>query len=314
MVGRVPVGLSVVVVAYDMARELPRTLRSLGSDYQRGIDGDEYDVIVVDNGSPVPIETALPTDGRTTVRSHHVAPAPPSPARAANVGLEMAEGPIVGLMIDGARLASPGLLSGAVRAACLAPRPVIATLAWHLGPGTHMDAAASGYDGDAEDRLLAQTGWEGDGYRLFAISTLAASSRRGWFGPLSESNALFMPRALWEELGGLDERFALPGGGLANHDLFRRACALDGVQLIVLLGEGTFHQIHGGAATSGRISWSAASREYEALRGHPFSPPVNEALYVGHVPSGALTHLDESVRWAIRARGDQRPDHSDGER
>ena len=36
--------LSVVVVAYDMARELPRTLRSLAPGYQRGIAADEYEV------------------------------------------------------------------------------------------------------------------------------------------------------------------------------------------------------------------------------------------------------------------------------
>ena len=67
---------------------------------------------------------------------------------------------------------------------------------------------------------------------------------------MGESSSLFLTRELWRELGGLDERFALPGGGLVNHDLYRRACALDDVQLVVMLGEGTFHQIHGGASTS----------------------------------------------------------------
>ena len=104
------------------------------------------------------------------------------------------------------------------------------------------------------------------GYRLFELSTLAGSSGRGWFGPLGESNALFMQAALWAELGGLDEEFALPGGGLVNHDLLRRACELPGAELIVLLGEGTFHQIHGGAATSGRYTREEAGDEYERAR------------------------------------------------
>jgi hypothetical protein len=211
----------------------------------------------------------------------------------------MASGALVGLMIDGARLASPGLLAAALAAARLATRPLIATLAWHLGPGSHMEAATTGYDACAEDRLLNESGWEEDGYELFALSSLAASSRRGWFGPLSESNALFMPHSMWEELGGVDERFALPGGGLANHDLFRRACDLDDAQLIVLLGEGTFHQIHGGAATSGRITWADAREEYEELRGHAFAPPTNEPLYVGHMPHTAIVHMEHSVRWAL---------------
>jgi hypothetical protein len=119
-----------------------------------------------------------------------------------------------------------------------------------------------------------------------------------------------MPRSMWKELGGIDERFALPGGGLANHDLFHRACDLAAVQLIVLLGEGTFHQIHGGGATSGRIRGTRAREEYEALRGHSYTPPANEPLFVGHVPSAALAHVEHSVGWAIRAREEtqERPD------
>ena len=35
---------------------------------------------------------------------------------------------------------------------------------------------------------------------------------------MAESNALFMDRDLWLELGGYDERFTTPGGGLANLD------------------------------------------------------------------------------------------------
>ena len=49
------VALSVVVVAHDMARELPRTLRTLSVPYQRGIDSTAFEVIVVDNGSPEPL-------------------------------------------------------------------------------------------------------------------------------------------------------------------------------------------------------------------------------------------------------------------
>ena len=296
-----PVALSVVVVAYDMSRELPRTLRSLAANYQRNIGADEYEVIVVDNGSPHPLDEAAATGLAVQIRREQASSASASPARAANVGLEMARAPLVGLIIDGARIASPGLLAGALLGARLAPRPVIATLAWHLGPARHIDAEATGYDRASEDRLLEDSGWANDGYRLFASSTLSGSSGRGWFGPLGESNALFMPAAMWAEVGGLDERFALPGGGLVNHDLYRRACDLAGAQLVVLLGEGTFHQIHGGAATSGRITREEAGVEYEALRGKPYAPPNNEPLYVGRVPPTALEHLEHSVRWAARA-------------
>ena len=43
--------LSVVVVFYNMRREAARTLHSLSRAYQRDIDGLDYEVIVVENGS-----------------------------------------------------------------------------------------------------------------------------------------------------------------------------------------------------------------------------------------------------------------------
>ena len=284
-----------------MARELPRTLQSLSVPYQRDISPDDYEVIVVDNGSPEPVDPSLLDGSRAHLRHARVDPAPPAPARAANIGLQMARADLVGLVLDGARIASPGLLTRALLARGLAARPIVATLAWHLGPSQHMDATDASYDRATEDALLAELDWTRDGYRLFAVSTLAASSSRGWFRPMGESNGLFMPRSLWEELGGLDEGFALPGGGLSNHDLFRRACELDGTQLVVLLGEGTFHQIHGGAATSGRFTWDEMHDEYVALRGRPYAPPRNNRLYVGEVPATTLSIVADSATRAIDA-------------
>jgi hypothetical protein len=188
----------------------------------------------------------------------------------------------------------------------VADRPVVASLGWHLGATLHANAGAAGYDQAAEDRLLAGLQWERDGYRLFTAATLAESSSRGWFAPLGESNGLFMGADTWAALGGLDERFVLPGGGLANHDLFRRACELEGTQLVVLLGEGTFHQIHGGAATSGRVEWEQMHDEYVALRGRPWKPPENERLFLGTVPPEALPHVERAAQRAQQLQQNER--------
>ena len=290
--------ISVVVVFHDMARELPRTLRTLAPDYQ-GLPADDYEVIVVDNGSTAGPDPSVFDAFPGVLRVHRIDEAPPSPARAANAGLGLATGSLVGLVVDGARMASPGLLERARLAAGLAARPVITAPAYHLGAARQMDAVGDGYDQRVEDRLLTTVDWEGDGTRLFEVSTLAGSSGRGWFGPMGESSALFLPPALWRELGGLDERFELPGGGLVNHDLYRRACGLPGVQLIALLGEGTFHQFHGGVATSRRLTWDEMHADYVALRGEHYRPPANEPLYVGGIPPTALPHLAQSARLAI---------------
>jgi glycosyltransferase involved in cell wall biosynthesis len=273
-----------------MARELPRTLRSLNPGNQHGLKPDDYEVIVVDNGSAEPVGPALLASFDGRLRLERIDPAPPSPARAANLGLRLADGDLVGLVVDGARLASPGLLAEARRATCLASRPVITAPAFHLGPVSHIQAA--------EDRLLAESGWEDDAYRLFEISTPAGSWGRGLFGPAGESSSLFCLRPLWDELGGLDERFALPGGGLVNHDLYRRACALEGVELIVLLGEGTFHQYHGGAATTRRYSWEEMHADYRAITGVHHRPPANPPLYVGPVREVLLPLIERSAHQA----------------
>ena len=283
--------VSIIVVVYNMAREAPRTLFSLSSTYQRNVVADNYEVIVVDNGSTPPFDPAALGGLTGNFRLIRIDEAPPSPVQAINRGLAEARGKLVGVMIDGARIASPGLVESASKAAAQADRAVVLSLGFHLGSQVQMESVRQGYNPEQEDRLLEQTRWTEDGYRLFDISVFAGSSAGGWYEPISESNAIFMRKALWDELGGYDERFQSPGGGYVNLDLLKRAVALPGVTVVTLLGEGTFHQMHGGIATNaiGNVH-DEFQAEYLKIRGHPFQAPVYQTCYVGAVPAKARSN------------------------
>jgi glycosyltransferase involved in cell wall biosynthesis len=290
--------VSVVVVAFNMARELPRTLRSLSRELQRGVADLDYEVIVVDNGSSTPV--GLPAWPEFTVVRVHDSDASRSPASAVNRGIERARGELIGVLIDGARIASPGVIAQAALASRVNSRALIYTLGFHLGPEIQTRSVPAGYDHATEDALLDSVDWESDPYRLFSIAALAGSSANGWFMPVTESNALFMRREMWSDLGGYDERFQSVGGGFVNLDLFERALRLPDVQPVLLLGEATFHQVHGGVATNApNPPFDEFAREYQRIRGHEFVPPQFTPLCLGTPTEHAMA----SVAWsAERAR------------
>ena len=288
--------LSVVIVVHDMAREAPRTVTSFSRPYHRDMS-DDYEIIIIDNGSSVAYEHTLAGD--PPVRVHRMlAPVSRSPARAVNVGVELARGELVCVVVDGARLASPGLLHHALLGARLHAEPLVVTLAWHLGPDEQPRSVPLGYDQRAEDDLLDGIGWPADGYRLFEVSTPAPSSRRGYLLPLPESSALVLTKRMFQQLGGFDERFDQPSGGMVACDFFRRAVlALEG-DPVVLVGEGTFHQLH---APPARFPHVELDDRYRALRGEAFAPPPYRPLLLGRPHQTAAPFLARSAVLAARS-------------
>lgn len=269
--------LSLVVVVHRMSRPAMRTLRSLQPDYQQGLRSNQYEVLIYENASQDPLTPDFIAGLPPNFRHTWLEPGAASPVFALNRGLREARGAVVGSMIDGARIVTPGLLHKALMASRVHPRSVITTMGWYLGCDLQGVALGHGHSPDGESRLLASIGWPEQPYRLFEIATQDQSSVDGWVARISESNALFMPAALWSELGGYEPRFTSAGGGLANLDLLRRACDLPEVQHVLLCDEATFHQAHGGVSTNADaethrqrgVQWR---KEYLAIRGEAYRP------------------------------------------
>jgi glycosyltransferase involved in cell wall biosynthesis len=279
-----------------MADQIENTLRSLLPPYQRGIRLEEIEIILVDNGSTAPLPDRLRTFS-PNLRYEYFPPceARPSPAAAMNRGVNWSRAPWLCLMIDGARMVTPGVLSLALRLITLAPNSVVEVRGWHLGPAFQPESVAAGYNHETETKLLHDVQWWENGYRLFKIAADSAQTQRGLDQPAAESNCFFLSRALFEAIGGFDERYAEPGGGHVNLDFYARAVTA-AETCWTLLGEGTFHQVHGGAATSLSLEdlhvagerWRAESLR---LRG-PIEPVDNSKfILAGHLPAEFQTWL-----------------------
>jgi cephalosporin hydroxylase len=287
--------LSMVVVFHNMRREAARTLHSLSRAYQQGVEDLDYEVIAVDNGSEAGErlgEEFVSSFGPEFRYIEITDDAAPSPARALNRGIAVSTGRALALMIDGAHVLTPGVLRfGMLGLSAYAPA-VVTTRQWYVGPGQQPEALAGGYDRGIEDRLFDQIEWPTDGYRLFDIGHFIGD--RDWFDGIVESNCIFVPRRLVDQIGGMDEDFSMPGGGFVNLDFFERMVSSPDVNRVDILGEGSFHQVHGGTTTNAPEYTSRLDlidsyyQHYAQLKGRQFSIPAKEAHYVGTLPQGAL--------------------------
>jgi glycosyltransferase involved in cell wall biosynthesis len=287
--------ISSVLVTYNMRRETPRTLQSLLPGYQQGIEGADYELILVDNGSQAGLSTEEVKSVAPDARYFKLEDPPPSPAYALNYGAAQATGDIIAILSDGASLLSPRVFAKSLRAFAAFPRPVIITHYFFLGPGRQTDTILAGYDRREEDRLLASINWPEDGYRLFEISFPQSfeSDSGAWLGGWFESDCIIMGRDTFDAIGGCDERFDLPGGGLMIMDLLFRSWELADAQPVKLIGEGVFHQFHGGITTNTtpeklRAEVVSYKAQYEALRRAPVPAGVPKSFYfLGDLPATA---------------------------
>lgn len=293
--------ISVVVVGFDMARELPRTVISLLPPYQIAVEPWEIEIIVVDNGSAIPISREMfPADA--DIKLVRINDASVSPCHAINLGVTFARAVHVAVMVDGARMASPGIIRASIDAVVGRPKSFVATLGFHLGPTVQQLSITEGYTQSVEDKLLDEIAWpSGNGYRLFEICALGESYRSGVLVPPTETTFFVMQKQLFESIGGYNENFRTIGGGFAGFEFFRRAVSAVKNDFVMLIGEGTFHQLHFGATTRAggvrRKIYAAQSledlfhHEYDSIIGEPFHRVSRMPLLLGKITHPAVPKL-----------------------
>lgn len=291
--------LSIIVIAYNMPRQAMNTLLSLRQGYQEGVSAHEYEVILVENRStnnmnPEDLAT-LPDNFRYFLRDDPGV----SPAAAINFGFSQARGRFLCLIIDGARMVTPGVVRFALMAFRITPDAMVVVPGYHLGENDQQFHLTCKHTEEKEKKLLVEINWQNSGYRLFESSCWSPGNRYGVFHPFMECNCLFMSAEIFRDIGQADERFNLPGGGGLNLYLYRKVAMHQRTQPFVLAGEGSFHQFHGGVTTSeieGREVLLDAQREQlNEFLGTPFRSPTVEPIVLGKFRGPALRYLKIST-------------------
>jgi glycosyltransferase involved in cell wall biosynthesis len=287
--------LSIIVIVYRMRRQAYNTLYSLSTAYQRNTTAN-YEVVVVENSSdenlaPEEIES-LPGNFRYFLREE----AGVSPVPAVNFALQQCRGTMIGLLIDGARMLSPRVLEHVMTMRRAFAHPLIVVPGYHLGAERH--DAAGPTRAIAEQEELERLGWRSDGYRLFTQACFSPGNARGYFHPLMECNALFCNRQSFIDLHGADPRFDLAGGGSINLHIYRSLGMQPGNQLVVLPGEGNFHQYHGGVTTRAvddrSATLAAFKNQLDGFWGGQYKALSREPLLFGNIGSSAQRFLQLS--------------------
>ena len=294
--------LSIVFITYNMRRAAPRSIQSLLPPYQHGIDTDEFEILVIENGSDLPLDQHAIESLSPNVRYIYLENAPKSPARAINLGVKHARGEIIAVMIDGAHMATPGLLRYGLVPFSYERNPIVTAPRFFLGHESQVDSVHDGYDERAEDELLDSISWPRDGSRLFEIGVpyryefAGGAPKLFWFVRQFESNCLFVLKESFLEVGGCDERFDLPGGGCLMPDIYKELCEMEDAAIVQILGEASFHQVHGGISTSStregqKVLWDKYVQQYEGIRGRPFEISKKPQQFVGHMPHKLAARL-----------------------
>lgn len=281
--------ISVIVIIHNMPRQAENTLFSLSTNYQKNVTADDYEVIIIENSSDNILGESKATQGRPNFRYFLNNEPGCSPARAINIGLSKAKRNYIGLIIDGARILTPRVIEYAMLAFEMESSALVAVPGYHIGEEEQKNHAQTGHNEEKEIALLDEIAWKDNGYRLFSISCFGPSNTRGYLQPMKECNAVFSSAESFQEIGGADERFNLPGGGSLNLDIYRKLGMRSDSTLFVLPGEGSFHQFHHGVTTAERPDREEELRQFNSQL-NDFWDGQFHALRREPILLGSVTH------------------------
>jgi len=295
--------LSFLVVIWRMSRQAENTLISLSVPFQRNVSAEDYEVVVVENPSDDLLGEDRARACGPNVRYFLRGEVSQTPVHALNFAFDQSRAPLVCLMIDGARMVTPRLVEHALCASRLAEHPLIAVPSYHLGSVDQHKNVSAGYDESVERKLLEDVDWRNNGYDLFRIACFSEANPKGFLSPMLESSCLFCTRESFEKIGRADERFDLPGGGSVSIHLYKSLAALPESKFIVLAGEGSFHQYHGGVTTAEVEAREAVLESHRvqlrAIHGGSFEGVHREPFVVGVIPAQAQEFLKRSVECGV---------------
>lgn len=276
--------LSVIVIFFNNRREAPRTLLTLSRTYQRGIENLDYEVLAIDSNSPEALKAEMVESFGSEFSYHFVKTAHPSPIEALRLGLQLSKGKYVMVMIDGAHILTPNVLSKWCDVIQVYPSSCVYTQRYHLGKYRQNDNPD--YNQSKEDELLKSIDWENNGYNLFSISSFQQTAE-WWFSRHYESNCIVFLKERLVEYASFDKDYISIGGGFLNLDIFKRGVEDARNTVVVLMGESTFHQFHGGTTTNvarGQVKLLTYRKEYFRLNGVHYSRPESINLhYFGNI-------------------------------
>lgn len=295
--------LSIIVIAFKMPSQAYNTLYSLSSQHQILADERDYEIIVVENQSP---EMLCPEKiGKLGENIQYFSREEKgvSPVSSINFAFDHCRGKNIALLIDGARMVTPGLVNNILSVYRANERSVIGVPGYQLGDIHHNQLEDPVESLTHETALLKSIAWPSDGYELFNIACLSNANRFGYLHPLMESNCIVAPYNFYRQIGFADSRFTLPGGGAVNLHLWRSLGLIENSQLYILPGEGNFHQYHGGVTTSesyfeGNLK-SEIKSQLDAIWNEDFHALRREPILFGKISSAALPYLKYSSECAL---------------